>query len=147
MVRSGTTNTCFLHRVTIFSTCIFLLQKRYQSHNNLFSPVQDLFNLKIVAFSANKPKQTKCSIKRKKALEYQGLFCFTVFSYCKYGGATRNRTGDKGFADPCLTAWPWRLIKLTNADANESHPHCSGADYGARTRHLRLGKATLYQMS
>ena len=23
----------------------------------------------------------------------------------------------------------------------------SGADYGARTRHLRLGKATLYQMS
>ena len=22
-----------------------------------------------------------------------------------------------------------------------------GADYGARTRHLRLGKATLYQMS
>ena len=109
MVRSGTTNTCFLHRVTIFSTCIFLLQKRYQSHNNLFSPVQDLFNLKIVAFSANKPKQTKCSIKRKKALEYQGLFCFTVFSYCKYGGATRNRTGDKGFADPCLTAWPWRL--------------------------------------
>ena len=64
-----------------------------------------------------------------------------------FGGATRNRTGDKGFADPCLTAWPWRLIKLTNADANESHPHCSGADYGARTRHLRLGKATLYQMS
>ena len=36
---------------------------------------------------------------------------------------------------------------VTNADANESHPHCSGADYGARTRHLRLGKATLYQMS
>ena len=26
------------------------------------------------------------------------------------GGATRNRTGDKGFADPCLTAWPWRHI-------------------------------------
>lgn len=25
-----------------------------------------------------------------------------------FGGATRNRTGDKGFADPCLTAWPWR---------------------------------------
>ena len=24
------------------------------------------------------------------------------------GGATRNRTGDKGFADPCLTSWPWR---------------------------------------
>ena len=30
-----------------------------------------------------------------------------VFGAC-FGGATRNRTGDKGFADPCLTAWPWR---------------------------------------
>ena len=35
-----------------------------------------------------------------------------------FGGATRNRTGDKGFADPCLTAWPWRRINVTNADAN-----------------------------
>ena len=25
-----------------------------------------------------------------------------------FGGATRNRTGDEGFADPCLTAWLWR---------------------------------------
>ncbi len=25
-----------------------------------------------------------------------------------YGGATRNRTGDEGFADLCLTAWLWR---------------------------------------
>ena len=25
-------------------------------------------------------------------------------------GATRNRTGDKGFADLCLTAWLWRRI-------------------------------------
>ncbi len=24
-----------------------------------------------------------------------------------YGGTTQNRTGDKGFAGPCLTAWPW----------------------------------------
>ena len=24
------------------------------------------------------------------------------------GGATRNRTGDEGFADLCLTAWLWR---------------------------------------
>ena len=27
-----------------------------------------------------------------------------------FGGATRNRTGDRGVADLCLTAWPWRLI-------------------------------------
>ena len=25
-----------------------------------------------------------------------------------FGGATRNRFGDKGFADLCLTAWLWR---------------------------------------
>ena len=37
-----------------------------------------------------------------------------------FGGATRIRTGDKGFADPCLTTWPWRHILLvTNADAND----------------------------
>ena len=28
-----------------------------------------------------------------------------------FGGATRNRTGDKGFADLCLTAWLWRRIQ------------------------------------
>ena len=27
-----------------------------------------------------------------------------------FGGATRNRTGDRGVADLCLTAWPWRHI-------------------------------------
>ena len=29
------------------------------------------------------------------------------------GGATRNRTGDEGFADLCLTAWLWRLMSHT----------------------------------
>ena len=38
---------------------------------------------------------------------------------CSLGGATRNRTGDRGVADLCLTAWPWRRIQLTNADAND----------------------------
>ena len=27
-----------------------------------------------------------------------------------FGGTTQNRTGDKGFAGPCLTAWPWCRI-------------------------------------
>ena len=44
----------------------------------------------------------------------------------------RFELGRKGFADLCLTAWLWRHI---------------GADYGARTRHLHLGKVALYQMS
>ena len=29
------------------------------------------------------------------------------------GGATRNRTGDEGFADLCLTAWLWRRTTIT----------------------------------
>ena len=36
----------------------------------------------------------------KNPLSYENGFSF--------GGATRNRTGDKGFADLCLTAWLWR---------------------------------------
>ncbi len=49
------------------------------------------------------------------------------------GGTTQNRTGDKGFAVLCLTAWLW----------------CrgNGAEDGVRTRYLRLGKAALYHMS
>ena len=56
-----------------------------------------------------------------------------------FGGATRNRTGDEGFADLCLTAWLWRHemkdergggtetgkgTSLKKADANvcDSHP-------------------------
>ena len=34
-------------------------------------------------------------------------------------GATRNRTGDKGFADPCLTAWPWRHIRFLRIALND----------------------------
>ena len=41
---------------------------------------------------------------------------------------------DNGVADRGLTTWLRYHKKV-------------GADYGARTRHLRLGKATLYQMS
>ena len=62
-----------------------------------------------------------------------------------FGGATRNRTGDEGFADPCLTAWPWRRMLYEKAACV---PPCDrGAGNGARTRHLSLGKAALYQMS
>ena len=64
------------------------------------------------------------------------------------GGTTRNRTGDKGFADLCLTAWLWRLIPLQKTGyENSIFVPAFGADYGARTRHLNLGKVALYQMS
>ena len=42
----------------------------------------------------------------KNPLSYENGFSF--------GGATRNRTGDRGVADLCLTAWPWRRIKFYN---------------------------------
>ena len=78
----------------------------------------------------------------KNPLSYENGFSF--------GGATRNRTGDKGVADLCLTAWLWRhfIFRLNNGNENLlfSFPFL-GADYGSRTRHLDLGKVALYQMS
>ena len=50
--------------------------------------------------------------------------------------------GNNGFADRGLTAWLWRLIKRAASICGSD-----GADYGARTRHLDLGKVALYQMS
>ena len=46
----------------------------------------------------------------------------------------RFELGNRGFADRCLTTWLWYHIKF-------------GADDGARTRYLHLGKVALYQMS
>ena len=49
---------------------------------------------------------------------------------------------NNGFADRGLTTWLCRL--KTNAPVERER---TGADYGARTRHLHLGKVALYQMS
>ena len=57
-----------------------------------------------------------------------------------FGGATQNRTGGKGVADLCLTAWLWRHITAYAVSL-------VGADYGVRTRYLHLGKVALYPMS
>ncbi len=63
---------------------------------------------------------------------------------CYYGGTTRNRTGDQGFADPCLTAWLWCHRKTGASMLLFSF---FGAEDEARTRYLHLGKVALYQMS
>jgi hypothetical protein len=47
------------------------------------------------------------------------------------GGDDRIRTGDGGFADPCLTTWPRRPIK--------------GAEEEVRTLDPLLGKEVLYR--
>ena len=38
------------------------------------------------------------------------VFRLASFLSTRLGGATRNRTGDEGFADLCLTAWLWRRM-------------------------------------
>ena len=81
--------------------------------------------------------------------------------------------GNKGFADLCLTTWLCRLMNqpfphsvdrtlkttfililyslrntyLLKYGYDNTLRTRSGADYGARTRHLDLGKVALYQMS
>ena len=60
------------------------------------------------------------------------------------------RTGNHGFADRCLTDRLACRMKFSLDKDKRTlfvSVYHTGADYGARTRHLRLGKATLYQMS
>ena len=45
-------------------------------------------------------------LKIKKALK---LCKFKVLKLFHTRGANQIRTGDRGVADLCLTAWPWRL--------------------------------------
>ena len=60
-----------------------------------------------------------------------------------FGGATQNRTGDKGVADLCLTAWLWRRI-LKDAKSGFASFVENGAEDEIRTRDVHLGKVTLY---
>ena len=49
---------------------------------------------------------------RVSALHFQNKEHFLRSALC-FGGATRIRTGDEGFADPCLTTWLWRHIRFS----------------------------------
>ena len=73
---------------------------------------------------------------------------------CTYRGDAGNRTRVKGFADPCLTTRPRRHAPAnrhgrTGREVTERHPGVPGpgAEDGARTRDLNLGKVALYQLS
>ena len=63
----------------------------------------------------------------------------------------RFELGNKGFADLCLTTWPWHrtliLWKRRSKYYILSVLSINGADDEARTRYLHLGKVALYQMS
>ena len=77
----------------------------------------------------------------------------------KIGGDTQNRTGDKGFADLCLTAWLCRLNWSGKRDSNSRPPPWQGGAlplsyfrrYGAsaqnRTVDTRIFSPLLYQLS
>ena len=80
-------------------------------------------------------------------------------TFCHFGGKTANfLNGSRRY----LAREDENLPLVRFANAGSSHRVVGaikkidtllgvylfyGADYGARTRHLRLGKATLYQMS
>ena len=80
--------------------------------------------------------------KRRKPGQKPGFLDFVSIKTVNHGGTTRNRTGGKGVAVLCLTAWLWclkiksRHYRLTSA--------FSGAGYEIRTRDFHLGKVTLY---
>ena len=71
----------------------------------------------------------------------------------KNGGDTQNRTGDKGFADLCLTAWLCRLKRWSGKrDSNSRPPPWQGGALplsyfrigdpdGTRTHDLRRDRA------
>ena len=66
-------------------------------------------------------------------------------------GGDRRRLCDLTDLEPeNLTRGSWRVkMPLIAPKEEKEHFSCSsfGADYGARTRHLHLGKVALYQMS
>ena len=54
---------------------------------------------------------------------------------------------NEGFADPCLTTWLWRHALYGTQPRQSAAVKNNGAVDETRTRDLRLGKATLYQLS
>ena len=87
----------------------------------------------------NRSVRFRWLLSQKTTTPHRGVSLF-------FGGTIQNRTGDGDFADRCLTAWLWCLL-LTWLRSVLCIAMLFGAGNGARTRHLRLGKAALYQMS
>ena len=58
------------------------------------------------------------------------VFQMRSISDTRYGGDTRNRTGDEGFADLCLTAWLWRRINDTRSSHGRNKEK-TGTDEGS----------------
>ena len=94
---------------------------------------------------AQKPESQKIEKKRrktKKTRENLGFSSWHLFCQDALEATSGFGPENNGFADRGLTTWLCRL--KTNAPVEWER---TGADYGARTRHLHLGKVALYQMS
>ena len=100
--------------------------------------------------------------------DFKSLASANFATSALFGGATQIRTGDKGFADPCLTAWLWRrttgkkpVIKKWSGkrDSNSrhlpwqgnalplSHSRVVGGNNRARTYDPLLVRQMLSQLS
>ena len=55
------------------------------------------------------------------------------------GGDDRNRTGDKGFAGPCLTAWPRRRLSSRAKPLREKEAAAETGDGLAFTMERKTG--------
>ena len=87
-------------KISVFSVGIFFVKTHWRRHPE-FRYATGTSNLpnRILPPQAAEPGPTGVTRKIKRT-PFSVLFIF--------GGATRNRTGDRGVADLCLTAWPWR---------------------------------------
>ena len=71
----------------------------------------------------------------------------SIGGYCHSEASRGFEPLSEGFADPCLTTWPRRLVvvmtRMRIADSTIGNPHCRAGD-GIRTHDLLLGKETYY---
>ena len=91
--------------------------------------------------------------------DFKSLASASSATPAKSGGDTQNRTGDKGFADLCLTAWLCRLNWSGKRDSNSRPPpwqggalplsyfRINGASAQNRTVDTRIFSPLLYQLS
>ena len=102
---------------TILS-CLFLFIYIASDVNNIFTIL--FFSSHLHPFllyakhqqNTNQEKSQRIKPHKKTAKNKNLHSCFSQF----FKGANQNRTGDRGVADLCLTAWLWRLTQYSSPD-------------------------------
>ena len=83
--------------------------------------------------------------------DFKSLASASFATSAKFGGATQIRTGGKGFADPCLTTWLWRLqlrmgnptIKKWSGKRDSNSRHLPWQGNALPLSHSRISKRIL----